>query len=245
MMYLKKIPGWSVAAVLLLAAALVFRFAFRGYAYLSYTLAFIAALVVAHRFFGKILWRITLILVCIGFIYFIIVEIPIVLNAKTDSNPERDYLIVLGAAVHGDRPSPALIHRLDGAYEYLEKYPDSLAIVSGGKGKGENKTEALAMFEYLTERGIAPERIIMENRATSTKENLMFSYEIISDRGDSPQGNVAILSSPYHLFRAKCMSKSVGVDAAGVAGHFDNPILTLNYFIREAFGITHFWVFGW
>lgn len=245
MMFFKKIPGWSIAAVLLLAAALIFRFVFRGYAYTAYTLAFIAALIVAHRFFGKTLWRITLILVCIGFIYFIIVEIPIIKNAKTDIDPERDYLIVLGAAVHGDHPSPALVHRLDGAYEYLEKYPDSVAIVSGGKGKGENKSEALAMFEYLTGRGIAPERIIMEDRATSTKENLMFSFELISDRGDTPQGKVAVLSSPYHLFRAKCMSKSLGVEAAGVAGHYDNPILTMNYFIREAFGITHFWVFGW
>lgn len=245
MSFFKRIPGWSVITVLLLAFALFFKFALRGYSYIAYTLTFFAALIVAHRFFGKVLWRITFILVCIGLIYFIIVEIPIIKNARTDSNPQRDYLVVLGAAVHGDHPSPALVHRLDGAYEYLEKYPDSVAIVSGGKGKGENKSEAQAMFEYLTGRGISTERIIMEDRATSTKENLLYSYEIITDRGDSPQDSVAILSSPYHLFRAKCMSNSIGVEAAGVAGHFDNPILTLNYFIREAFGITHFWVFGW
>ena len=245
MKFLKKIPIWSIASAILLVLALFFRFALRGYAYIAYTLTFIAALIIAHRFFGKVLWRITCVLVCIGFIYFIIVEIPIIKNAKTDNDPEREYLIVLGAAVHGDHPSPALVHRLDGAYEYLEKYPDSIAIVSGGKGKGENKSEAQAMFEYLTGRGIAPERIIKEDKATSTKENLLFSYKIIEDRGDTPQGNVAILSSPYHLFRAKCMSKTLGVDAAGVSGHFDNPVLTTNYFIREAFGITHFWVFGW
>ena len=41
--------------------------------------------------------------------------------------------------------------------------------------------------------------------ATSTKENLMFSFEIIRNRGDEPEGNVAVLSSPYHLYRAKTM----------------------------------------
>ena len=41
------------------------------------------------------------------------------------------------------------------------------------------------------------------------------------------------------------MAKSMGVNAAGVAGHWDYPVLTINYFIREAFGVTHMWAFGW
>ena len=101
------------------------------------------------------------------------------------------------------------------------------------------------MFDWLTANGIAPERVLMEDRATSTKENLQFSFEIILERGDDPVGNVAILSSPYHLYRAKSMSKLMGVEAAGVAGVWDYPVLTVNYFIREAFGVTHLWVFGW
>lgn len=241
----KHIPIWSIAATLLMIAALFFRFALKGYAYMSYTMCFFAVLVIVHHFLSKKLWNIVFILVCIGFIYFIIVEIPIIKNARTDEAPQRDYLIVLGAAVHGDNPSPSLVRRLDGAYKYLIEYPESTAIVSGGQGKGENISEAQAMFDYLTARGIEAERIIMEDKATSTKENLLYSFKIIRDRGDDPVGNTAILSSPYHLYRAKSMSKALGVEAAGVAGDFDYFLLTLNYFIREAFGVTHFWVFGW
>lgn len=241
----KKIPAWGVISGALLAAALLFRFAMRGYSYIAHTLAFIAALILMHHFLGKTLWRIVVVLVCIGLIYFVIVEVPIIKNARTDPEPERDYLVVLGAAVHGDHPSLSLIHRLQGALEYLDKYPDSVAIVSGGKGPGENLTEAQAMYDWLTAHGIAPERVLMEDKATSTKENLLFSFEIIKSLGDEPDENVAILSSSYHLYRAKQMAKMLDVDAAGVAGAPDYPILTVNYFIREAFGVTHLWVFGW
>ena len=240
----KKIPLWAIATGVLLFLAFVFRFIFRGYAYTAYTLGFIAGLIVLHRFLSKTLWRIVVALVCVGFIYFIALEIPIIKNARTDPDPEREYLVVLGAAVYGDNPSPSLLHRLQGVMDYMISFPDAVAIVSGGKGPGENITEAQCMYNWLTEQGIAPERIIMEDKATSTMENLEFSFEIIRQLGDEPEGNVAVLSSPYHLFRAKQMAKKLGIEVAGAAGRWDRPALTVNYFIREAFGVTHLWVFG-
>ena len=177
-------------------------------------------------------------------IYFIAVEIPIIKNSRTDPEPERKYLIVLGAAVHGDEPSLALTHRLEGALDYLEKYPSSYAILSGGKGSGENISEAECMFGWLTERGIPAERLILESRSTSTAENLQNSFDIIRSRGDEPDGNVALLSSAYHLCRAKMMAELYGVKAAGVAGNPGYPVYMLNCYIREAFGITHLRVFG-
>lgn len=242
---LKLIPVWGWAAAILLLAALVFRFALRGYSYIAYTLTFIAALILLHQFLPVLLWRILVVLVCIGFVYFCIVEVPIIKNARTDEDAGRPYLVVLGAAVHGDDASLSLVHRLRGVLDYMEQYPDSVAIVSGGQGKGENMTEAKCMYDWLTAHGIEGSRIIMEDRATSTAENLAFSFDIIRSLGVEPDGNTAILSSPYHLFRAKSMARSMGVEAAGVAGHWDYPILTINYFIREAFGVTHMWAFGW
>jgi len=242
---IKNLPQWCISSGILLVFALLFRFAMKGYAYTAYTLTFFAALIIAHHFLPRFWWRTLFILVCIGFIYFIAVEIPIIKNARTDKDAERDYLIVLGAAVHGDTPSLSLIHRMQGVLDYMEEYPEATAIVSGGQGKGENMTEAKCMFDWLTAYGVDPDRIIMEDKATSTKENLEFSFEIIRSLGDDPVGNVAILSSPYHLCRAKTMSRMLGVEAAGVAGHWDYPLLTINYFIREAFGMTHLWVFGW
>ena len=100
---------------------------------------------------------------------------------------------MLGAAVYGDRPSLTLVRRLEGSLDYLRRYPDSVAIVSGGMGKGENITEAEAMRDWLISNGISEDRVLMENRATSTQENLSFSFDIIRSRGDNPNGNVAIV----------------------------------------------------
>ena len=109
-------------------------------------------------------------LVCVGLVYFCIVETPIIKNARTDRDPERPYLIVLGAAVYGDQPSLTLVRRLEGARDYLNAYPDSVAIVSGGMGPGETVTEGQAMYDWLIAAGIAPERVLIEDRATSTME---------------------------------------------------------------------------
>ena len=236
---------WKALCAVLIAIALVLRFLLRGYGYWAYTLAFLACLIAAYHLLPTVLWRILLVLTCIGLVYFCIVEIPIIKNARTDKDAERPYLIVLGAAVYGDQPSLTLVRRLEGALDYLEKYPESVAIVSGGMGPGETVTEAQAMHDRLRSRGIDEERIIQEDKATSTKENLSFSFEKIRERGDSPEGNVAIVSSAYHLFRAKSMARLQGVDAAGVAAPWGFPMVMLNYFIREAFGVTHLWVFGW
>lgn len=141
---LKSIPNWILWTAALLAAALVFRFAMRGYAYIGYTLAFIAALIVLHHYLPRGAWRAVTALVCVGLIYFCIVEIPIIANSRTDKDPERKYLVVLGAAVHGSTPSLSMAHRLEGALGYLEAYPDSIAIVSGGQGNGEDISEAQA-----------------------------------------------------------------------------------------------------
>ena len=237
-------PLWLIPASALIAAGAFLRFALKGYAWWGYALCFLAALIAAYHLLPALLWKILLGLTCVGLIYFCIVEIPIIRNARTDSDAKRDYLIVLGAAVYGERPSLTLVRRLEGALSYLEQYPDSIAIVSGGKGKGETVTEGEAMRDWLIRHGIPEERVLTENRAKSTEENLSYSFAIIRERGDEPDGNVAIVSSAYHLFRAKSMARLQGVEPVGVAAPWGYPMVMLNYFIREAFGVTHLWVFG-
>ncbi len=236
---------WKALCVVLFGLALFLRFALRGYGYWAYALAFIACLMLACHLLPTVLWRILLVLTCIGLVYFCIVEVPIIKNARTDKDAERPYLIVLGAAVYGDQPSLTLVRRLEGALDYLERYPQSVAVVSGGMGPGETVTEAKAMQDWLVRHGVSEDRIVQEDKATSTKENLSFSFEKIRERGDEPNGKVAIVSSAYHLFRAKSMARLQGVEAAGVAAPWGYPMVMLNYFIREAFGVTHLWVFGW
>ena len=102
------------------------------------------------------------------------------------------------------------------------------------------------MADWLRSHGVPEDAILLEPRATSTKENLQYSFALIRDGlGDEPDGNVAIVSSAYHLCRAKTMARMQGVEAAGVAAPWGYFFVMLNYFIREAFGMTHLWVLGW
>lgn len=235
---------WLIFVILLLVGAGLLFFAATGHDYVAALLVLIAALIVIYRFGGHGLRVAVTVLLVIGIAAFIIIEIPIVREARTDAPDDCEYVIVLGAGLKGDVPTLSLRNRLDAALEWLEAHPDCVAVVSGGQGPGENMPEGEAMGIWLEARGIEPERIIVEDRSTSTMENLENSFALIREAGGEPDGNCAIITSEYHLCRAKLMARSLGVEAWGVAAHTSWPSLMLNYFIREAFAVTYYRIFG-
>lgn len=238
--------GFIIAAGLILAIAAFLGFALVGYRFMAVCLVCAAVVVLIYglllaRKAKKSLIALSLLL-AMGFGLFAWLEIPVIRASAGDENVDADYLIVLGAGVNGSSPSLSMVNRLTPTIEYMNAHPDCVAIVTGGQGEGENLSEAQAMFDYLTARGIAPERIIMEDKATSTAENLQFSFDIIGEElGNS---NIAVVSSEYHLCRAKTMAKMLGVEVYGIPGKTSYPVLKMNYFIREAFGMLHLYVFG-
>ena len=233
---MKNYVIWAIALVLIGIGFLVPGM--KGYMYITFSLFLAAFVIIAVNVFPDGLKRWTLTLVSLGLIYLIGIESIIVSNASTDKNDKKSYVVVLGAAVNGSKPTLSLTHRLQAAESYLKKYPDSIAVVSGGQGDGEDISEAQCMRDVLIENGIEKERIIIEDKSTSTIENLTFSKEIILKDGGS-MDDVAILSSPYHLYRAKKMAEMIGyINPAGVAGIHGYPIYSLGMYIREAFGVT-------
>lgn len=191
---------------------------------------------------AKILIAALTLLVAIGFGLFSVAEFLVIRQAHTDENPEAPYLIVLGAGVDGTQPSLSLYNRLTTALEYLKTYPEARVIVSGGQGPGEDISEAECMRRWLTENGISEVRIIKEDKSTSTDENIANSLAIIDTYSNDPNNVVAILSSEYHLYRAKRAAESAGALPLGVAARTSNPILMVNYFIREALGVVYLWI---
>ena len=232
-----------IAAVLILVG-LVLNFVFTGQQFLAYALYFAALVYLLFGIIGKIAKRVICILLALGLVYFIAVESFIIGSASGDSDTDYDYIIVLGAAVRGDTPSTALVERMEAARVYMLSHPDTVAIVSGGQGDGENITEAEAMYKWLTAKGIDGSRLIIEDRATSTYENLKFSLEIIKSRAHEADASVAVVTSEYHIYRAKLLASSLGEEVGGIAADTTHFPVKLNYFIREAFGVTYQWVFG-
>lgn len=232
-----------LAGVCILAGC-VFRFAMPGHDFIGYLLWLLAVLIFAFPRLSKT-WRIVLAaLLVLGAAVFAVFEAPVVSNAKTDADPQSDYLIVLGAGVNGSAPSLSMVNRLEAALDYLEAYPDAVAIVSGGQGAGEDVTEASAMHDWLVAHGMPESRIVQEDQSTSTRENLENSFAIIRSRGGDPADGVAVVSSEYHLYRAKQMARALGAKPLGVAAETTLPTMRANYFIREAFAAAYMQVFG-
>lgn len=245
-----------ISSLILFLVGIVLIVAFTGHAFLGMALIGIAILVAftvwctaMHNSFPKtvkILRCIIYGLVIIGSIYFCVVESAIIKDAKTNTEQSADYLIVLGAGVNGTTPSLSLHDRLVGAYDYMTENPDCIAVVSGGQGPGEDITEAKCMRDWLIAHGISDDRIIMEDQATSTLENLQYSMNIITQQTgkDCSEAIIGVVSSEYHLHRAKCIAESLDMDIIGVAARTSFPTVALNYFIREAFAMTEIYVFG-
>ncbi len=250
----KKYVILSVIDAFWLGAGLFFKFRLSGYgvmALLCFGIFLLSALLEGLYFLGKkrpkearIIRRCVIGALCAGLLYFCVVEVVIINGSRTDAE-EADYIIVLGAGVDGRRPSLVLWNRLEAAYAFLQRNPDAKAVVSGAQGPHEEISEAECMYEWLTERGIAPERIIKEERARSTAQNIAYSLPLIRSDTDKKDIRFAVVTSEFHLYRAKQIAMKNGMASpSGVAAATTLPVIKINYYIREAFAVTAFWAFG-
>lgn len=174
-------------------------------------------------------------LLAAGFALFAVLECRVLSWARTDNETPVSAVIVLGAGVNGRTPSLSLLTRLDAALAYIQDKPDIPIVVSGSQGRGEEISEARCMYDWLTAHGIPAERIILEERAENTEENIRYSLELLEKLDIA--GNIAVVSSDYHLCRA---AMHLGGDMVPVAARMPARYLplTVNYYIREAFGIA-------
>lgn len=116
-----------------------------------------------------------------------------------------DHAVVLGLALENGKPTDDLLARLNTAQAYLEEYPEARLILTGGNADVSGRTEAAVMRELLAERGVADERMILEDQAESTKDNFRNTAQIID-----PGEPVVLISSNYHMDRAVQTAESAG-----------------------------------
>ena len=154
------------------------------------------------------------------------------------SGPAEDAdVIILGCEVKGDRPSRVLIRRMDTAIAWLQKHPDARCVLSGGKGGTEMISEAECMYRYMTARGIGPERLLKEDRSVSTRENLLFSVNLLEKEGGAPR-EIAIVTSEFHEARAGLIAKKLGLHTGAVTAI--TPLWLLpTFYVRELYGLLY------
>ena len=182
---------------------------------------------------------------------------------------QYDYIIIHGAGLDGPRPTPLLAGRIDKALELWNKqYQHGKFVVSGGQGADEVVSEAQAMRDYLLEKGVPADAILMEDKSTTTWENLKNSLAVIrADRATSggtatasdsaaassdvangatdatsDDFTTAVVTSDFHVFRCAEYAHNLGIKADGIGSHTKGWYWP-TAFIREFIAITkaHLW----
>ena len=168
-----------------------------------------------------------------------LVETFCIVRSAMNHPPANTTAVLLGCKVNGTKASTVLAERIDAAYDYLMENPDAICVLSGGKGDGEDISEAECMYRYLTDKGIAPERLILEDASTTTEENLTFSKELLKEHGI--EGPITIVTSEFHEYRANQTAERLGIESYSTPSHTFFIYLP-TYYVRELYGILYYMI---
>lgn len=172
------------------------------------------------------------------------VTAAIVRYGERDETQAVDAIIVLGAAVRNGQPTPVFRERINHALLlYQQGYADTL-IFTGGIGYGDDISEAAAARNYAMARGVPAEAILLEERSTSTIENLALAQPIAAAQG---HGRFLIVSTPSHMKRALQIAADLGMEA------YPSPTRTIRWLsprtywravVQESLSYIHYWLIG-
>lgn len=156
-----------------------------------------------------------------------------------------DAVIILGAGIKNEEPSPALQTRLDAARAYMERHPDIPVVLSGGLGLGETVTEGEVMRRALSTGD--PDwdaRLYPECRATSTAENFIYSKDILRELGiDLETATVAVVTNDFHMLRSHLLAQRNGMEIIGIPAQLPWWWVNLTCYVRESFALVKTLIF--
>lgn len=151
-------------------------------------------------------------IVMFGLVCFMFLAAYVLSFARTTVNYSEDAIIVLGCGLNSDgTPSHTLENRLDGCVEYYSKNPDCYVVVTGAVSRFGNMTEGAAMKKYLVEKGIPEYRILVDEKATNTKENFEYSLQLLKNVGLDNK-NICFVTNSFHIFRGSQYAKWAGFE---------------------------------
>ncbi len=201
-----------------------------------------------HSAFAGVLEKFFFTGVALVFAVIALIEIEVVKCGEADrSDQPVDAVIILGAGVNGETPSAALQSRIDAARAYLKKHPGIPVVLSGGKGSGENISEAEAMRRALwTGDGETDACLIPEDRSVNTAQNFEFSRALLAELGvDMETARIAIVTSDFHCYRTHLLAQRHGMNTVEIPAELPWWWLSANYYIREAFAVVKTVLFDW
>ncbi len=182
---------------------------------------------------AKTLRFIALFLIAVYFVSNLFIQSKIFSAAKQQP-VDAKCIIVLGCGLNGDKPTLALKYRLDKAIDYLDSHPNTIAVLSGGQGKGELIPEAHAMKKYMINHGVDAKKLIIEDKSQDTTQNIFFSKQLVDFNT-----SIAVVTNDFHIYRSMLIMKKAGfTDIYALPAKTPNkPFLRLSLHLREYFSI--------
>ena len=162
--------------------------------------------------------------------------------AGADVNPR--VIVVLGSSTPNGKASPTLTERLKLAATLAQQYPQAAVVVSGGTDFGQQVSEARVMADDLVAMGVDAKRITLEDRSTSTHENLLFSARVVEPAGIRRDAPMLLVTSDFHTARASWIAAKVGWTQVQAAGALTPLYMRYNAWTREYFACLSGWLHG-
>ena len=150
-------------------------------------------------------------------------------------------MVVLGCRVMPEgHPSILLQDRLDAALDYWEAHPEVTVVVSGGQGSNEPTSEARCMANYLMDGGVPEDQILLEDRSHNTKENLLYSKELLAAEGIQVEhADVLVVSNGFHLTRTRMLAERFGYgEVSTLAAPTTHIPSRIQMYIREPLALA-------
>lgn len=150
-------------------------------------------------------------------------ENKIITEADAENLSDIDCILVLGAGIWGDKPSPMLEDRLLQGIELYKKGVAPKIIMSGDHGR-EEYDEVNVMKQFAIDKGVPSEDIFMDHAGFSTYESMYRAKEIFECK------KIVVVTQKYHLYRSLYIGKKLGIECYGVGA---DPRKYVGQIVRE------------
>ena len=178
-------------------------------------------------------------LACLAALISVINLAFIITPAVADTREKADHVILLGGGISKDGVLPkSVISRVEKAAEYLNKNPDSICVVTGGTLDWLPYAEAPELKRQLAERGVSPDRILVEDQAKDTIQNFQLSCKMLAEHKGMTYAEVLstptlIVTSRFHLRRSQRLARRMGfTNIKGIPAACP-PVYMLHNYVRE------------